>query len=90
MELCGCGLVREQVFLNAGYEKSSTVGWAFGLGLDRIAMLLFEIPDIRLFWTLDDRFHSQFKQGEITTFKPYSKYPGTVRDVAFWLPTDKS
>lgn len=90
LELCGCGLVREQVFLNAGYEKSSTVGWAFGLGLDRIAMLLFEIPDIRLFWTLDDRFHSQFKQGEITTFKPYSKYPGTVRDVAFWLPTDKS
>ncbi|SCU94401.1 LANO_0E06656g1_1 [Lachancea nothofagi CBS 11611] len=86
LELCGCGLVREQVLLNAGYEPNNTVGWAFGLGLDRIAMLLFEIPDIRLFWTLDERFHSQFSEGTISKFKPYSKYPGTVRDVAFWLP----
>ncbi|CEP63835.1 phenylalanine--tRNA ligase LALA0_S09e03576g [Lachancea lanzarotensis] len=89
LELCGCGLVREQVLLNAGYEKDSTVGWAFGLGLDRIAMLLFEIPDIRLFWTQDERFHSQFHEGQITRFQPYSKYPGTTRDVAFWLPEQK-
>ena len=52
-------------------------------------MLLFEIPDIRLFWTTDERFHSQFQQGVIGKFKPYSKYPGTIRDVAFWLPTSK-
>lgn len=89
LELCGCGLVREEVFKNAGYEPESAVGWAFGLGLDRIAMLLFEIPDIRLFWTLDERFHSQFKAGQISSFKPYSKYPGTNRDVAFWLPEEK-
>lgn len=88
LELCGCGLVREQVLLNAGYEPNSTIGWAFGLGLDRIAMLLFEIPDIRLFWTKDERFHSQFQEGKITKFKAYSKYPGTVRDVAFWLPQE--
>ncbi|SCU93198.1 LAME_0F02982g1_1 [Lachancea meyersii CBS 8951] len=86
LELCGCGVVREQLLLNAGYDKDSTIGWAFGLGLDRIAMLLFEIPDIRLFWTQDERFHSQFREGQITKFKPYSKYPGTTRDVAFWLP----
>ncbi|SCU93444.1 LAFA_0F16446g1_1 [Lachancea sp. 'fantastica'] len=89
LELCGCGLVREQVLLNTGYKKDSTIGWAFGLGLDRIAMLLFEIPDIRLFWTHDDRFHSQFREGQITRFQPYSKYPGTTRDVAFWLPEQK-
>ncbi|KAL6942147.1 phenylalanyl-tRNA synthetase alpha subunit, mitochondrial [Hanseniaspora vineae] len=88
LELCGCGLVREQVFLNAGMEKDSTIGWAFGLGLDRIAMLLFGIPDIRLFWTKDPRFHEQFKENTITTFKPYSKYPGTVRDVSFWKNPD--
>lgn len=90
LELCGCGLVREDVLLKAGYEKDQSIGWAFGLGLDRIAMLLFEIPDIRLFWTQDERFHSQFKAGTINKFKPYSKYPGTIRDVAFWLPEDKT
>lgn len=84
LECCGCGVVREQVLTNSGIKD--TIGWAFGIGLDRIAMLLFGIPDIRLFWTFDERFRSQFKQGVISTFKPYSKYPGSTRDVSFWLP----
>lgn len=86
LEICGCGIVQQQVLLNAGYEKDSSIAWAFGLGLDRIAMLLFEIPDIRLLWTEDNRFHKQFEVGKISNFKPYSKYPGSKRDVAFWLP----
>lgn len=86
LELCGCGLVQEDVLKKAGYAPDSTISWAFGLGLDRIAMLLFEIPDIRLFWTQDERFQKQFQKGIINTFKPYSKYPSTMRDVAFWLP----
>lgn len=90
LELCGCGLVQQNVLRNAGFEAGSTISWAFGLGLDRIAMLLFEIPDIRLFWTKDNRFHDQFQRGIISTFKPYSKYPGTARDVAFWLPSGKN
>lgn len=61
-------------------------GWAFGLGLERIAMVLFNIPDIRLFWTEDDRFLSQFKSGQITQFQPYSKYPPCYKDMSFWLP----
>ncbi|CCE65720.1 hypothetical protein TPHA_0M01450 [Tetrapisispora phaffii CBS 4417] len=88
LEICGCGLVRQDVLIKSGYAKDSTIGWAFGLGLDRIAMLLFEVPDIRLFWSLDSRFHDQFQKNEITPFVPYSKYPGTTRDVAFWLPDD--
>lgn len=36
------------------------VGWAFGLGLERLAMILFQINDIRLFWSEDERFLSQF------------------------------
>lgn len=61
-------------------------GWAFGLGLERLSMVLFSIPDIRLFWTTDQRFHSQFSQGQITTFKPYSRYPECYKDMSFWLP----
>ena len=50
-------------------------------------MVLFSIPDIRLFWSQDSRFSSQFKSGTISTFKPYSKYPECYKDLAFWLPT---
>lgn len=49
-------------------------------------MVLYSIPDIRLFWSMDERFLSQFEQGRITTFKPYSKYPSCFKDVSFWLP----
>lgn len=60
------------------------IGWAFGLGLERIAMILYSIPDIRLFWSTDERFISQFTDKEITTFQPYSKYPSCFKDVSFW------
>lgn len=43
------------------------VGWAFGLGLDRLAMKLYDIPDIRLFWSKDPRFLSQFTVDDPTT-----------------------
>ena len=64
----------------------NSIGWAFGLGLERIAMILYSIPDIRLFWSQDARFLSQFAPGKISTFKPYSKYPACYKDLSFWLP----
>lgn len=51
-------------------------------------MVLFSIPDIRLFWSEDPRFISQFASGGITTFKPYSKYPPCLRDMSFWIPEE--
>jgi phenylalanyl-tRNA synthetase alpha chain len=75
VECLGCGKIREEIDPN---------GWAFGIGIDRLAMLLFEIDDIRTLWSLDPRFTEQFEPGRITKFKPFSKYPATYRDTAFW------
>lgn len=52
-------LFRSCVCLLAG--TGDKVGWAFGLGLERLAMKLYSIPDIRLFWSKDSGFLSQFK-----------------------------
>jgi len=84
MEVLGCGVIHTGVLDRCAL--ASRRGWAFGLGLERLAMVLFEIPDIRLFWTEDPRFHSQFTSGDVVQFKPYSKYPPVFKDVAFWIP----
>ncbi|KAJ8902714.1 hypothetical protein NDN08_006034 [Rhodosorus marinus] len=85
LELLGCGLLRHGV-LQAGSVEDEEIGWAYGLGLERLAMVLFEIPDIRLFWSDDRRFVEQFQPGKVTAFKPYSKHPVCYKDVSFWLP----
>lgn len=52
-------------------------------------MILFSIPDIRLFWTTDERFRSQFSAVKgITTYKPWSAYPAVKMDMSFWLPAE--
>ena len=85
LEVLGCGIVAQPLLVSAGV--SSRIGWAFGLGLERLAMLLFGIPDIRLFWSTDARFLSQFDDTQPPRrFQPFSKYPAAPRDVAFWLP----
>ncbi|XP_055262094.1 phenylalanine--tRNA ligase, mitochondrial isoform X1 [Moschus berezovskii] len=67
------------------------IGWAFGLGLERLAMILYDIPDIRLFWSEDERFLRQFRVQDINqkvTFQPFSKYPAVINDISFWLPRE--
>lgn len=88
LEILGCGVIKQDLLINS--DVPNRVGWAFGLGLERIAMLLFNIPDIRLFWSRDKRFLSQFKAGQITRFEPFSKCPACYKDVAFWLPSPAS
>eukprot|EP00554_Chaetoceros_debilis_P002042 CAMPEP_0194082346 /NCGR_PEP_ID=MMETSP0149-20130528/7885_1 /TAXON_ID=122233 /ORGANISM="Chaetoceros debilis, Strain MM31A-1" /LENGTH=463 /DNA_ID=CAMNT_0038764483 /DNA_START=140 /DNA_END=1531 /DNA_ORIENTATION=+ len=82
LEVLGCGVVHQDIVKAVG--RGNQPGWAFGLGLERLAMILFSIPDIRLFWSDDQRFHSQFESGEIVTFQPYSKYPPCFKDISFW------
>jgi phenylalanyl-tRNA synthetase alpha chain len=88
LEVLGCGVVHPEVMANSGRPKE--IGWAFGLGLERLAMILFGIPDIRLFWSSDPRFISQFQDGKVTKFIPYSKYPMCYKDVSFWIPKQDS
>ena len=86
LEVLGCGIIQPDIVRNSGRDDGSEIGWAFGLGLERLAMVLFDIPDIRLFWTTDDRFHKQFTSGKIVKFLPFSKYPPCYKDVTFWVP----
>ena len=60
MEILGCGMVNPQVLKNVGYDTRKYRGYAFGLGVERIAMLKFGIDDIRHFYSGDVRFLSQF------------------------------
>lgn len=89
LEVLGCGVIHPEVIANASEFNPLLVGktgWAFGLGLERLAMILFEIPDIRMFWSEDPRFLSQFKESEITKFKPFSKHPACYKDISMWIP----
>ena len=60
LEIAGCGMVHPQVFENVGYDPEAWTGWAFGFGIERIAMLRYGINDIRLFYENDVRFLRQF------------------------------
>jgi phenylalanyl-tRNA synthetase alpha chain len=60
LEIAGCGMVHPQVFENVGYDPQVWTGWAFGFGIERIAMLRYGINDIRLFYENDVRFLRQF------------------------------
>jgi phenylalanyl-tRNA synthetase alpha chain len=60
IELLGAGMVHPNVFRAVGYDPEEVTGFAFGMGLERIAMMRYGIPEIRLFFENDVRFLSQF------------------------------
>lgn len=95
LEVLGCGVMQKSILDEA--SLGSHRAWAFGLGLERLAMILFDIPDIRLFWTTDLRFSKQFKAGMFRAggvgmqkFSSYSKFPPCYKDVSFWLAKDST
>nr|WP_297890303.1 hypothetical protein [Sulfurihydrogenibium sp.] len=61
LEILGCGMVDPNVFDACGVDTKKYTGFAFGLGIERITMLKYQIPDIRLLFGNDLRFNSQFK-----------------------------
>ena len=60
MELLGCGMVHPNVLRNCGIDPEKYSGFAFGMGIDRIAMVKYGISDIRLLFDNDERFLNQF------------------------------
>ncbi len=61
LEIMGCGMVDPNVLKNCGIDPTEYTGFAFGMGIERIAMLLYQIGDIRMFYENDIRFLKQFK-----------------------------
>ena len=82
MEVTGAGLVHTQCMKNFGIDPEIYNGWAFSFGIDRLAMLKMDIPDIRVAWSADPRITSQFKDIN-SKYKEVSKYPETSRDISF-------
>jgi phenylalanyl-tRNA synthetase alpha chain len=60
IEILGCGMIHPVVFENTGIDPERFSGFAFGVGVERVAMLRYDIPDIRLMFENDPRFLSQF------------------------------
>jgi phenylalanyl-tRNA synthetase alpha chain len=85
MEVLGSGVIHKDVLRNANIDPEQYIGWASGVGLERICMILFDIPDIRLFWSQDPRFLNQFEKGKVSKFKPFSKYPSCFKDISFYV-----
>lgn len=79
VEILGAGMVKSSVLEKMGITGYN--GWAFGFGIERLAILSMELPDIRLLWSDDERVKKQLHLG--TKFKEVSKYPAIVRDISF-------
>ena len=79
--------MEHRVLENSGVSKDY-IGWAFGLGLERIAMITYGIPDIRLFWSNDSGFLSQFifdDSARSVRYKSISVYPQCINDLSMWM-----
>lgn len=86
VEVLGSGVVKGQVLENHGVDSSKWNGWAFGFGLERLAIISMELPDIRLLWSEDARVKKQLKLGQ--KFEEVSKYPPAPRDISFIVDKD--
>lgn len=81
LEVLGSGVVKASVLEKFGVDSSKWNGWAFGPGIERLAMVSMDLPDIRLLWSEDPRVKKQLRIG--SKFVEVSKYPPIVRDISF-------
>jgi phenylalanyl-tRNA synthetase alpha chain len=86
VEVLGSGVVHPVVLSKLGVDPEVYNGWAFGFGLERLALLSMNLPDIRLLWSEDPRVKKQLVLGN--PFVPVSKFPAITRDVSFVVGRD--
>ncbi|MBI2052489.1 MAG: hypothetical protein HYT38_02310, partial [Candidatus Sungbacteria bacterium] len=86
IEVLGSGVVKASVLDKLGVDSKIYNGWAFGFGLERLAIVSMNLPDIRLLWSNDSRVKNQLKLGQ--EFKEVSKFPPISRDVSFVVDKD--
>ena len=86
IEVLGSGVVRGVVLKNLGVDPDIYNGWAFGFGLERLAIISMDLPDIRLLWSDDERVNKQLRLGR--KFKEVSKFPPITRDISFIVSND--
>lgn len=79
IEILGSGIPKKSVLSKMGLEGYN--GWAFGFGLERLAIISMKLPDIRLLWSEDERIKKQLVLGH--EFVAVSKYPPVLRDISF-------
>lgn len=84
VEMLGSGMPRKSVLENFGLTGYH--GWAFGFGLERLAIVNMDLPDIRLLWSKDPRVTKQLKLGQ--RFVEVSKFPPITRDISFIVSND--
>lgn len=81
VEILGSGVVKDSVLDKLGVDSAKYNGWAFGSGLERLAIISMELPDIRLLWSDDPRVKKQLKLDN--KYEEVSKYPPITRDISF-------
>jgi len=91
VEVLGSGIVHPDVLRNLGVDPNKYNGWAFGFGLERLAIISMSLPDIRLLWSNNPKIKKQFRLGN--KYVPVSKYPSITRDISFvvdnnFIPND--
>ena len=90
IEVLGCGVTHPKILENCGLSDNEGKVWAFGLGLERLAMVLFGIPDIRYFWSDHPKFIEQFASGNSAVkFKEYSLLDSQHQDISFYIPSEQ-
>ncbi|NDK09089.1 hypothetical protein EOM39_07685, partial [Candidatus Gracilibacteria bacterium] len=88
LEVLGAGVVKGEVLEKLGIDSTKYNGWAFGFGIERLAMALKKIPDIRIFWSDDKRILSQWGNLE-TPYKEISQFPPVYKDISMIVEKSK-
>jgi len=86
IEILECGLIKEQIMINAGLDPDKYNGWALGMGLDRLVMTLKNLPDIRYLRSTNPEIAEQMK--DLSIYREVSHQPSISRDISYCVPKE--